>query len=159
MELSPATSFAIPDLPSYFKYSLRRNQHEKIALRITKNWFFQGCQDKKFERAKAQYDVDNFAFLASTCYPEADKEHMQTCSDFLILLFHLDDITDEMTPIQSDSTADIVMKTLRNPHGYSSPTRVGFLIKECVLVYSRVNSISLEFLLFPPHFQLLDTIH
>ncbi|THV00187.1 terpenoid synthase [Dendrothele bispora CBS 962.96] len=136
---APATatkvkSFAMPDLPAYFPYSLRRNEHEIAALKVTKNWFFQGCRDNlpgsKYTKAKVQYDLDNFAFLASTCYPEADRERIQTCSDFLILLFHLDDITDEMTPAQSDSTADIVMNTLRNPEGYTSPTRVGVLIKD-----------------------------
>ncbi|KAF5358646.1 hypothetical protein D9758_007705 [Tetrapyrgos nigripes] len=122
-------SFSIPDLPSYFKYSLRKNSYERQVLFETKGWFFQGDFFVK-PRASDSYDRDNFAFLASTCYPEADYLRIRACSDFLILLFHLDDITDDMDTTDTDSVAEIVMNTLRDPYGYDSPTRVGVLIKE-----------------------------
>lgn len=122
-------SFSIPNLPAYFKYSLRQNPYERQVLLETKGWFFQGNFYIK-PRAYESYDRDNFAYLASTCYPEADYLRIRACSDFLILLFHLDDITDDMDTTDTDTVAEIVMNTLRDPQGYDSPTRVGVLIKE-----------------------------
>lgn len=45
-------------------------------------------------------------------------------------LFHLDNLSDDMDTVGTQTTANVVMNTLYHPNTYSSATRVGIMTKE-----------------------------
>ena len=64
------------------------------------------------------------------CYPYAGFDRLRVCCDFMNYLFHLDDLSDDMTHLGTRSVADDVMNTLYSPNAYESSTRVSTLTRE-----------------------------
>jgi hypothetical protein len=64
------------------------------------------------------------------CYPYADFDRLRVCCDFMNYLFHLDDLSDDMTHLGTRKIADDVMNTLYCPDAYESNSRVSTLTRE-----------------------------
>jgi len=64
------------------------------------------------------------------CYPYADFDQLRVCCDFMNYLFHLDDISDDMTHMDTRSVANDVMNALYYPEIDDTNTRVSTLTRE-----------------------------
>ena len=64
------------------------------------------------------------------CYPYAELDRLRVCCDFMNYLFHLDDLSDEMTHLGTRSFADDIMNSLYFSDAHESGTRVSVLTRE-----------------------------
>ena len=64
------------------------------------------------------------------CYPYAGFDRLRVCCDFMNYLFHLDDLSDDMTHVDTRNVANDVMNSLYCHNTYESNTRVSTLTRE-----------------------------
>ena len=70
--------------------------------------------------------------LVAQCYPDAAYPQLRVVNDFMIYLFHLDNLSDDMDNRGTLSTADEVLNSLYHPHTWRSSSRVGKMTREYV---------------------------
>ena len=109
----------------------RVNRHHKQVAKETKHWLFKGVNlsDEK----RYSFDGLKYGLLASMMYPHAALPQLRACADFVVYLFYLDDISDEMDHSETGTITDIVFDSLRHPQSYC-PERLGRMTRECVLI-------------------------
>ncbi|KIY70696.1 terpenoid synthase [Cylindrobasidium torrendii FP15055 ss-10] len=117
------TSFTLPDLVSHCKFPLRISRHRKTVTSETKRWLFK-CSGNLMGQKRAAYHGLNAGLLTSMCYPRAGHSRLRLCNDFLTYLFHIDNLSDDMTNLGTKATADIILNTLYHPTTYRSETRI-----------------------------------
>lgn len=147
VEAPPAPdSIIIPDLVSHCDFSVHCNPKVEIAVEESKSWLFEHGQlgEKRknaFRGLKAGGEMlapgstrsladPPFPELTSMCYPYAEFDQLRVCCDFMNYLFHLDDLSDDMTHLGTCRVANDVMNTLYCPNTYESDTRVSALTRE-----------------------------
>jgi len=148
VETSPAPDvIIIPDLVSHCDFSIHCNPKVETAVEESKAWLFEHGQlgEKRknaFRGLKAGGTTSapkvlsrslanpRFSELTSMCYPYAEFDQLRVCCDFMNYLFHLDDLSDDMTHLGTRSVANDVMNSLYCPETYESNTRVATLTRE-----------------------------
>nr|A0A348B782.1 RecName: Full=Sesquiterpene synthase 6; AltName: Full=Terpene cyclase 6 [Postia placenta Mad-698-R]BBD74520.1 sesquiterpene synthase [Postia placenta Mad-698-R] len=104
--------FILPDLISYCQFPLRCNPHRDAAQSST-SWLinnYPGMSPEQLVEVR-RLDADT---LASYCYPDCDVERLRVASDFLAILFHLDDITDTMEEGGTEQLEGTIMDAFRS---------------------------------------------
>jgi hypothetical protein len=92
--MAPATQqFYIPNLLSILNLQSNTNPHEDVVREETEKWVYDYgiFTDAKWDKF-LESDVPHFA---SRTFSYADREKLRDCSDFCLLMFALDDITDD----------------------------------------------------------------
>lgn len=79
---------------------------------------------------RAKYHGLKAGLLTAMCYPGAGYPQLRVCNDFLTYLFHLDNLSDDMTDRGTCTTADVVMNSLYHPETYHTPARVGKMTRD-----------------------------
>lgn len=137
----------IPDLVSHCDFSIHCNPKVETAVEESKTWLFEHGQlgekrKKAFRGLKAGGEMFYLQFttrsladprpseLTSMCYPYAEFDRLRVCCDFMNYLFHLDDLSDDMTHLGTRKIADDVMNTLYCPDTHESDSRVSTLTRE-----------------------------
>ncbi|KAH9928095.1 terpenoid synthase [Fomitopsis serialis] len=122
---SPPDHFVLPDLVSHCHSADSPSNAEAVAAASDK-WLDGGCPELSPKKRAALYGLKS-GILTSHCYPDADDEHLRVVADFLVYLFHLDNISDKMVVSGTEQLADVVMNAHWMPERYA-PTN--FLGKE-----------------------------
>lgn len=146
--VSVPDTIIIPDLVSHCDFSIHCNPKVETAVEESKAWLFEHGQlgEKRknaFRGLKAGGEIPGplefparstadslFSELTSMCYPYANFDQLRVCCDFMNYLFHLDDLSDDMTHLGTRSIANDIMNTLYCPTTYESNTRVSTLTRE-----------------------------
>jgi hypothetical protein len=124
----------LPDLVSHCTFKLRCNRFRKLITTETKRWLFKdgNLMGKKHET----YHGLKVGLLVAQCYPDAAYPQLRVVNDFMIYLFHLDNLSDDMDNSGTLSTADEVLNSLYHPHTWRSSSRVGKMTREYVYLPS-----------------------
>ncbi|KAH8103083.1 isoprenoid synthase domain-containing protein, partial [Cristinia sonorae] len=117
------TKIVIPDLVSHCDFPLRNNRHRKQASSECKQWLFRG--GNLSQRKKDAFHGLKAGLLTAMCYPNAAYPQLRVCCDFMNWLFHLDNLSDDMTDRGTVRTAVDIMNTLYHPKSYRASYRVG----------------------------------
>ncbi|KAI0654383.1 terpenoid synthase [Cubamyces menziesii] len=97
----------LPDLISHCSFPLRRNPHHVLASAESKLWLLAQCGLNE-EKRKTFRGLKG-GLLAAIGYPLAGCDQLRVCCDWINLLFHLDDICDEMGDEEAiDTAAEII---------------------------------------------------
>lgn len=131
MSCTPASDkpskIVIPDLVSHCTFPVRCNRHNKQASVESKRWLFKG--GNLTDRKRDAYHGLKAGYLTSMCYPLAGFPQLRVCCDFMNYLFHLDNISDDMSDRGTHGTAVEVMNALYHP-GHQTASRVGYMTRE-----------------------------
>lgn len=122
------TKIVIPDLVSHCDFPLRMNKHEQRATIECKQWLFRGGNLN--QKIQGRFHGLKAGLLTSMCYPYAPYHELRVCCDFMNWLFHLDNISDDMTDRGTVRTAVDIMNTLYHPYSYRPLSRVGKLTND-----------------------------
>ncbi len=124
---SPAT-ILFPDLFSHCPFPLRISPHAKKVGAESDAWLVrQGHLSVK--KQKALHGLKS-GLITGMCYADAPEFEFRVLCDFVIYLFHLDNISDNMDDAGTMNTQEIVMGCLRAPETFKTSTRVGKMTKE-----------------------------
>lgn len=132
--LKPSASnnkIIIPDLVSHCTFPLRFNPHCKKVGVASEAWLMNGG-NLSVKKQKAFRGLKG-GLLTAMCYPDCGQTELRVCCDYLIYLFHLDNISDCMDGQGTNRTADVVMNSLYHAQKYQTNSRVGKMTKECVI--------------------------
>lgn len=111
---SPPDHFVLPDLVSHCKFPLSVHPN---ALADSDRWIDEGGPELSPEKRHAIYTLQS-GILTVQCYPHCDDEHMRVVADFLVFLFHLDNMTDVMLAAGTEQLADLIMNAHWHPEKY-----------------------------------------
>ncbi len=125
---APPSKIVIPDLVSHCTFPLRNNRHRKQATVQCKRWLFRGGNLR--EKKRNAFHGLKAGNLTSMCYPGAAFPQLRVCCDFMNWLFHLDNISDDMTNRGTANTGIDIMNTLWCPDTHRPATRVGRMTAE-----------------------------
>lgn len=125
---SAPDTIIIPDLVSHCDFSIHCNPKVETAVEESKSWLFEHGQ--LGEKRKNAFRGLRAGELTSMCYPYAEFDRLRVCCDFMNYLFHLDDLSDDMTHLGTRRIADDVMNTLYCPNSYESNSRVSTLTRD-----------------------------
>lgn len=135
-DLVTNTPFILPDLVPYCTFPLGNNPlHQHIIDECTE-WFCKYHNDRK---KRDDFFRTNGTLLACLSFPDAAYPQLRTCSDFLNWLFHLDNLTDDMSDEGTSYIGLDIMNTLRFPERHTPVTREGEMAKESVPVRSALR--------------------
>ncbi|KZT69830.1 terpenoid synthase [Daedalea quercina L-15889] len=109
--------FILPDLVSHCKFPLSVQPNALAVAADSDRWLDQGCPELSPEKRHAVYTLQA-GILTAQCYPHCDDEHMRVVADFLVYLFHLDNMTDVMVAAGTEQLADLVMNAHWFPNRY-----------------------------------------
>ncbi|KAG9313633.1 terpenoid synthase [Chiua virens] len=131
---SPPTPITIrlPDLVSRCKFDLHIDRSHKRVSVESMGWLFDGDPDLDEPSRRAFHGV-KAGKLAAMCYPNVGYPQLRVCTDFLNWLFHLDNLSDDMTDRSIEKVAEVVMNSLHQPHTYRSPGRLSRMTTELVI--------------------------
>jgi len=110
-------SFILPDLVSHCKFPLYRQPNADVLAAASDRWLDLNCPELTPKKREAVYTL-KAGILTAQCYPFADDEHMRVVADFLVYLFHLDNISDVMVTKGTEQLADLVMNAHWIPETY-----------------------------------------
>lgn len=113
--------FILPDLVSHCIFPLRCHPSADDIENASADWLDVGCPELSTKKRAALHRL-KAGILTAHCYPDCDVEHLRVTSDFLIYLFHLDNISDGMMSKRSEELADVVMNAHWFPDAYM-PTK------------------------------------
>jgi len=120
--------------PSYLKHILFRHRlyisygtfygchpNATAIAAASDEWLDKGSPELSPKKRAAVYTLKS-GILTAQCYPNCSDEHLRVACDFLIYLFHLDNISDGMMSKGTEQLADVVMNAHWFPDKYM-PTR------------------------------------
>ena len=125
---SPGTKFLIPDLVSHCHFPLRVSPHRNRAIEECETWFFRGA-NLSDEKRRA-YHGHKAGLLTAMCYPKAKYPQLRANCDFMIWLFHMDNISDDMNDRGTTCHGTDVMNVFWCPDTHHPTTRCGQMAKE-----------------------------
>lgn len=121
---SPLESFVLPDLVAHCPFPLARQPNAEAIAAASDRWLDEGCPELSPRKRAALYGLQS-GILTAHCYPDADDEHLRVVADFLVYLFHLDNISDTMAVTGTEQLADVVMNAHWLPERYAPTTSPG----------------------------------
>jgi hypothetical protein len=125
---SSSDKIILPDLVSHCTFQLRQNPHGKKIGSGSEQWLTRNGNLSQ-KKQKALHGL-KCGLLTAMTYPDCPEYELRVCCDYLNYLFHLDNISDNMSNSGTLSTREIVIGTLRNPREFKSSARVGIMTKE-----------------------------
>ncbi|KAG9313621.1 isoprenoid synthase domain-containing protein [Chiua virens] len=120
---STHTTLLLPDLISHCTFDLHIDRNHKLVSIESKRWLFNGDSDLDDASRHAFHGLKG-GKLTAMCYPNVGYPQLRVCADFLNWLFHLDNLSDDMTDRGLDEVANLVMNSMYHPHTYRSPARL-----------------------------------
>ena len=134
----PVETFMLPKLFSHhlLPAHIKVNRHHKQVAKETKRWLFKGVKLTEGKKYSMTIDGLKHGLFGARTYPYAGLPQLQVCTDFLVYMFYLDDISDDMDNRETGSVEDVVINSLYHPDTYG-PGRVGKMTRECVLIIAR----------------------
>jgi hypothetical protein len=129
--MAPATQqLYIPDLLSILNIQSNVNPYEDVVRAETEKWVFNygiftGTKWDKF----LESDVPRFS---SRTFSYADREKLRDCSDFCLLMFALDDITDDEDKKEGTLTGQASIHAMQSDGPVLSSSPGERMIKEYV---------------------------
>jgi len=130
--MAPATQqLHIPDLLSILNLQSDINPYEDVVRAETEKWVYgYGIfTDVRWEKF-LESDVPRFA---SRTFSYADREKLRDCSDFCLLMFALDDITDDEDKKEGTLTGQASIHAMQSDGPALSSSPGERMIKEYVL--------------------------
>jgi hypothetical protein len=121
------TSFRLPHTICPFSVSYHPNG-DAIAADSDK-WFENGCHDFTETKRRRLCGI-KAGQLAAHCYSDVEDCRLRVVGDFLSILFHLDDLSDNLSTTETITFADIVMNAFASPHIYSTILPCGTKLPE-----------------------------
>lgn len=109
--------FSLPDLISCCPFPLRCHPKAEAVTAASDRWLDTNCPGLSPKKRAALYAL-KCGMITAHCYPDADEERFRVVADFLIYLFHLDNISDKMAIQGTEQLADLVMNALWFPERY-----------------------------------------
>ncbi|KAH8829192.1 isoprenoid synthase domain-containing protein [Flagelloscypha sp. PMI_526] len=116
------TEFILPDLVSHCTFPIHVSRHRKQVTAETSKWFFRN--GNLLGKKKQNYTGLQAGLLTSMVYPFAGYEQLRVCNDFMVYLFHLDNLSDDMDNRGTKGIADVVLNSLYQPYTYHSEARL-----------------------------------
>lgn len=110
--------FIIPDLVSHCNFPLTCQPNAESIAVASDRWLDEGCPELDSRKRTALFGLRS-GILTAHCYPDADDEHLRVVADFLVYLFHLDNISDKMQVQGTEQLADVVMNAHWLPERYA----------------------------------------
>ena len=129
--MAPTTQqLHIPDLLSILNIQSDTNPHEDVVRPETEKWvasygIFTDANWNKFLKS----DVPRFS---SRTFSYADREKLRDCTDFCLLMFALDDITDDEDQKEGTLTGQACIRTMQSDGPLLSSSPGERMIKEYV---------------------------
>lgn len=125
--LSGLDDSTLSDILAMIPYPARRHPDTDIVSAAANDWLlslvdYTPAQEHEFRGLKA-------GFLTGRCYVDCGREQLRAITDYIDLLFYLDDWSDESAASSTQDAADIVMNILYHPTTYSSDTTIGKITK------------------------------
>ncbi|KAI0325943.1 terpenoid synthase [Cubamyces sp. BRFM 1775] len=112
----------LPDIISRCPFPLRQNPQYMLASTESKLWLLAQCKLSKEKRET--FRGLKGGLLAAISYPLAGYDQLRVCCDWVNLLFHLDDICDEMDDEAAVGTATEIIGVLRESQPTSTVGRL-----------------------------------
>ncbi|CCM04708.1 uncharacterized protein FIBRA_06895 [Fibroporia radiculosa] len=112
------TSFVLPDLIAHCTFPLTRHPDGEAIAAASDRWLDDNCPDLSPKKRAAIYTLKS-GILTAHCYPNATASRLRIVADFLIYLFHLDNISDAMAERGTEQLADAVMNAHWFPERYA----------------------------------------
>ena len=110
MSQTPPCIVTIPDFFAHCDFPLHYNEYEPQASAESEEWLLRGG-NLNVKRTLAFRGLQA-GKLVAMCYARAPFEQMRVTCDFINWLFHMDDISDDMTDRTTVRTAVDVMSAL-----------------------------------------------
>lgn len=102
----PLRQLHIPDFFSFFNFPSNLNPHEDDIRAESEEWVFSLCAFTESQRSQLlASDIPRFA---SRTYPYASYEKFRICCDYSLLVFAIDEITDDEDLKQGPVTCTLV---------------------------------------------------
>lgn len=116
--MSTPSTIRLPDLLSLCRFSWKSNPHFVQAEEQSTEWVLSyGIFD---EKGRSRFTRTNGALLGAHTYTYANLEALRTCSDFLNVLFTLDEISDAQDVAGVHATRDAFVNALNGIYDESS---------------------------------------
>lgn len=112
------TKIILPDLLSLCKFSWKSNPHFVQAKEQSTDWIL--SYNIFDEAGRRRFTRTNGALLGAHTYTYANLEELRTCSDFLNLLFTLDEISDDQDMAGVRTTRNAFVNALNGIYDDSS---------------------------------------
>ncbi|PCH37689.1 terpenoid synthase [Wolfiporia cocos MD-104 SS10] len=109
--------FVLPDLVSHCNFPLTRHPNAEAIAAESDQWLDTNCPELPPKRRAAIYTLKS-GILTAHCYPNAEDKRLRVVADFLVYLFHLDNISDKMVVSGTEQLADVVMNAHWFPERY-----------------------------------------
>lgn len=127
--------FILPDLILACPFRYTFNPHSKDIASASSAWINVYAEEMFGDRKSAEFPASHLHNITYYTYPYADPERLRTCSDFIHLLFFLDEASDEMNGADAQAIGDVFMSAMADEYdslsdGPGSTTRCA--TKECV---------------------------
>jgi len=121
--------FVMPDLVSHCTLDLRAHEESPRVVWECKTWMINGSNIFRKDKTLNLLHGLKAGELACACYPMAPLQKLRVCCDFMVWLFHIDDLSDDMDDRNTITIGDEIMTTYRHPDLYELKTHVGKLTK------------------------------
>lgn len=122
-ETQPRQVITIPDLISFCDFPFNVNPNCDAVSIATDEWI-SSCYARSADRLDKVSSI-KAGTLASMAWPFAALPELRGCADFVHMLFHLDDLTDEMGVKDVREVCNIVMDVLYFPDRYTEAVGKG----------------------------------
>ncbi|KAF8507833.1 terpenoid synthase [Hysterangium stoloniferum] len=109
------TSFLLPQISCPFNVSYHPNGD--VVAAASDKWFEGGSDHFTEAKRRRLYEI-KAGQLTAYCYNDADDNRLRVVCDFINILFHLDDLFDNLSTRDTVAFSDVVMNALTSPHAY-----------------------------------------
>ena len=118
---STVSAFRLPDLASYCPFTPRFHENGDAIAAASEKWVENGC--RVFTPAMRRHmDGLMSGQLAAYCYNQCSDDRFRLICDFMLVLFLLDDLSDDLMTKETEVLADVVMNAMNFPESYR-PTK------------------------------------
>ncbi|KAF8588089.1 terpenoid synthase [Ramaria rubella] len=114
---STVTAFRLPDLISNCPFPVAYHKNGDAIAAASEKWVEQGC--RVFTEDMRRHLRGLMAGqLAAYCYNKCSDERFRVICDFMLVLFLLDDLSDDLMTKDTEILADVVMNAIAFPEAY-----------------------------------------
>ncbi|KAF8528719.1 isoprenoid synthase domain-containing protein, partial [Gautieria morchelliformis] len=114
---STITAFQVPDLQSHCPFPAAYHKNGDAIATVSEKWVENGC--RVFTAAMRRHIAGLGAGqLAAYCYNQCSDERFRIICDFMLVLFLLDDLSDDLMTKDTEILADVVMNAMNFPESY-----------------------------------------
>jgi alpha-muurolene/germacrene-A/gamma-muurolene/(+)-delta-cadinol synthase len=138
---STITAFQVPDLQSHCPFPAAYHKNGDAIAAASEKWVENGCRVFTADMRRHIASLGS-GQLAAYCYNQCSDERFRIICDFMLVLFLLDDLSDDLMTKDTEILADVVMNAMNFPESYRPTQTKG---KEQPLLESDASILTREY--------------